>query len=122
MIAPEKALPACANIRIPVIISQFHGLIHRTVTVSQVGRLRCSKVGSKAFLSAGRVSAGCDTFDHMLFDNSQSDSIRKVHKTTIREDPLRALPRNDNLYLMGFQSGKEGDVVVGGRGERGRRR
>jgi hypothetical protein len=65
MIASEKALPTRANIWIPVIVSQFQGLIHPTVTVPQVGRLRCSKVGSKAFLSAKLVSAGCDTCDHI---------------------------------------------------------
>jgi hypothetical protein len=83
MIAPEKAFPARANIRISIIISQFLGLIHRTATVSQVGSLRCSKVGSKTFLSTGQVSAGCETCDHMLFDNSPSDCVRKVHKDTI---------------------------------------
>jgi hypothetical protein len=51
MVAPDEALPARANIRIPIIISQFHGLIHPTVTVSQVGRLRRPQVGSKTFLS-----------------------------------------------------------------------
>jgi hypothetical protein len=71
-------------------------------------------MSSKAFLSAGLVLAWCDTCGHMLFDNSQSDSVRKVHKATICENPLRALPRNDNLYLIGFQSGKERNVVVGG--------
>ena len=119
MVAPDEALPARANIRIPIIISQFHGLIHPTVTVSQVGRLRFSKVSSKAFLSAGLASAGCNICDHILFDNSQSDSVCKVHKATIRENPLRTLPRNDNLYLIGFQSGKERNVAVGGRGGKG---
>ena len=56
MIAPNEALPARANIRIPIIISQFHGLIHPTVTVSQVGRLRCPQMGSKAFYSTGLIS------------------------------------------------------------------
>jgi hypothetical protein len=51
MVAPDEAFPARANIRIPVIISQFHDLIRPTITVSQVGRLRFPQVGSKAFLS-----------------------------------------------------------------------
>ena len=51
MVAPNEALPARANIRIPVIISQFHSLIHPTVTVSQVSRLRRPQMGSKALLS-----------------------------------------------------------------------
>jgi hypothetical protein len=53
MIAPDQALPARANIRIPVVISQLEGLIHPTVTVSQVGRLRRPQVGPKAFFSTG---------------------------------------------------------------------
>jgi hypothetical protein len=51
MVTPDEALPARANIRIPIVISQFYGLIHPTVTVSQVGRLRRPQVGSKTFLS-----------------------------------------------------------------------
>jgi hypothetical protein len=55
MVTPDEALPARANIRIPKIISQFYGLVHPTVTVSQVGRLRCSQMGPKAFDSTGRL-------------------------------------------------------------------
>jgi hypothetical protein len=51
MVAPDEALPARTNIRVPIIISQFHGLIHRIVTVSQVGCLRRPQVGSKTLLS-----------------------------------------------------------------------
>ena len=58
MVAPSKALPARPNIRIPKIVSQFHGLVHPTVTVSQVGRLRCPQVGSKTFLCTRPISAG----------------------------------------------------------------
>jgi hypothetical protein len=50
MVAADKALPAGADVRIPVIISQFDGLIHRTVTVSQVRRLRRPQVGVKTFV------------------------------------------------------------------------
>ena len=53
MVTTDEALPARANIRIPIIISQFQGLIHPAVTVSQVGRLRCPQMGSKAFFSTG---------------------------------------------------------------------
>jgi len=56
MIAPDEALPARANIRIPIIVSQFHGLIHPTVTVSQVGSLRCPQMGPKAFFPTGLIS------------------------------------------------------------------
>jgi hypothetical protein len=114
MVSPNEALPARANIQIPIIVSQFHGLIHPTVTISQVGRLRCSRWAPKHSFPLGRYQRECDTCDHMLFDNSQSDSVRKVHKATICENPLRALPRNDNLYLIGFQSGKEGNGAIGG--------
>ena len=38
--------------------------------------------------------------EHILLNNSQSDCIRKVHKATICEDPLRALPRDDNLHFI----------------------
>jgi hypothetical protein len=53
MVTPNEALPTRANIRIPIIISQFEGLIHPAVTVSQVGRLRRPQVGPKAFFSTG---------------------------------------------------------------------
>ena len=65
MIAPDEALPARANIRIPIIVSQFHGLIHPTVTISQVGRLRCPQMGSKAFYSTGLVSGYEHQCNHM---------------------------------------------------------
>jgi hypothetical protein len=52
MVAPDEALPARANVRIPIIISQFYGLIHPTITVSQVGRLWCPQMSSKTFYSA----------------------------------------------------------------------
>jgi hypothetical protein len=97
MITPDEALPARANIRIPIVISQLNGLIHPTVTVSQVGRLRCPQVGSKTFFSTVLVSAGCDTCDHVLFDNSQSDRVCKVYEAAICEDPWRAETGNDNL-------------------------
>jgi hypothetical protein len=90
MVTTDEALPARANIRIPIIISQLNGLIHRTVTVSQVGRLRCPQVGSKAFFSTVLVSTGCDTCDHMLFE------------AAICEDPWRAETGNDNLLLFSF--------------------
>jgi hypothetical protein len=102
MVTTDEALPARANIRIPIIISQLNGLIHRTVTVSQVGRLRCPQVGSKAFFSTVLVSTGCDTCDHMLFDNSQSDRVCKVYEAAICEDPWRAETGNDNLLLFSF--------------------
>ena len=98
MVSPDEALPARANVRIPEIISQFYSLVHPTFTVSQVGRLRCSKVGSKAFLSAELVSAGCNTCDHMLFNNSQSDSVCKVYEAAICDDPWSAEAGNDNLH------------------------
>jgi len=78
MVAPDEALPAGANIRIPKIISQFHGLIHPAVSVSQVGRLRCPEMGPKAFFS-------------------KSDCVCKVYEAAIREDPLRAEAGNDNV-------------------------
>jgi len=81
MVTPDEALPARANIRIPIIISQFYGLIHPTVTVSQVGRLGRPQMGSKTFLS-------------------KSDCVCKVHKATVCEDPLRALPRDDNVERL----------------------
>jgi len=49
----------------------------------------------------------------MHFNNSQSDSVRKVNKATICENPLRALPGDDNLDLIGFPSEKKRTVVVG---------
>jgi len=81
MVSPDEALPARANVRIPEIISQFYSLVHPTFTVSQVGRLRCSKVGSKAF-----------------FNNSQSDSVCKVYEAAICDDPWSAEAGNDNLH------------------------
>ena len=104
MVTPNEALPARANIRIPEIISQFHGLVHPAVTVSQVGRLGCSKVCPKAFLSAGLGISGFARA-HVTITvcssttNSQSNSVRKVQKSTVCEDPLRALPRDYNLHF-----------------------
>jgi hypothetical protein len=49
MIASENALPTRADIRIPIIVSQFQSLVHPTVSVSQIGRLRCAQMSSKAF-------------------------------------------------------------------------
>ena len=51
MVTPDEALPAGADVGIPVIISQFESLIHPTVTVPQVRRLRRPQVSAKAFLS-----------------------------------------------------------------------
>ena len=51
MVAPQKALPAGADVRIPEILSQFDGLILRAVTVPQVRRLGCPQVGAKTLLS-----------------------------------------------------------------------
>ena len=51
MVAPDEALPAGANVGIIVIVSQLESLIHPTITVSQVRRLRRPQVGAKTFLS-----------------------------------------------------------------------
>jgi hypothetical protein len=99
MIAPDEALPTRANIRIPIIISQFYGLIHPTVTVSQVRRLRRPQMGSKAFYSTG-LASGHDHKCNDNINNSQSDCVCKVYETAICEDPWRAEARNDNLQIL----------------------
>jgi hypothetical protein len=52
MVAPQEALPAGADVRIPKIVSQFDGLILRAVTVPQIRRLGRPQVGAKTLLSA----------------------------------------------------------------------
>jgi hypothetical protein len=58
MVTPDEALPAGANVRIPVVLSQFKGLIHPTVSVPQVRRLRRPQVGTETFYSTSSSRAG----------------------------------------------------------------
>ena len=51
--------------------------------------------------------SGYDRGNYKPMENSQSESVRKVHKAPVRKDPQRTLARNDNLHMLhniGFQS------------------
>jgi len=48
MVAADEALPARAEVKIRIIVSQLYDLLHPTVTVSQVRCLRRPKVDIEA--------------------------------------------------------------------------
>jgi hypothetical protein len=69
MIAPDEALPACANNIIPIVVSQLYGLIDPTATIAQVCCLRRPEVCTEALYI-------------------EAESIRVMQKAAVCEDPL----------------------------------
>jgi hypothetical protein len=52
MIAPDEALPACADNIIPIVVSQLYGLVGPTATVAQICCLRRPEVCTEALYIA----------------------------------------------------------------------
>jgi len=52
MITPDKALPACADYIIPIVVSQLYGLIDPTATIAQICCLRLPEVCTEALYIA----------------------------------------------------------------------
>ncbi len=63
MVASCKALPACADVRIAIILSQFEGLVHVAVSVAQIRRLWVAEMGSEALdpTASKRLRVGTHT-------------------------------------------------------------
>ena len=49
MVSSDEALPAGPDDRIPVVISELHGLIYPEMAIAKVGRLRDTEMGTEAF-------------------------------------------------------------------------
>ena len=55
VVAAYNALPAGADRRIAKVCSEFHSLVHCTVTITKVCRLRIAQVEAKAFSGADQM-------------------------------------------------------------------
>lgn len=53
MVASDKALPTRADVWISVVLSQLEGLVHPTVPVAQIRRLRVTEVSTEALDPTG---------------------------------------------------------------------
>ena len=49
VVAADERLAACTDGRAAVILTELHGLIHPTVAVTEVGRLRVTQMEAQAF-------------------------------------------------------------------------
>jgi hypothetical protein len=48
VVSPDEALPAGPDDRVPVVMSQFEGLVNPAVAIAKVGRLRGTEMGTEA--------------------------------------------------------------------------
>lgn len=48
MVSTDKTLETSANTREAKVLTQLNRLVHPTIAIAQIGRLRCTKVNSKA--------------------------------------------------------------------------
>ena len=48
VVSPDEALPAGPDDRIPVVISELHGLIYPAMAIAKVGRLWGTEMGTEA--------------------------------------------------------------------------
>jgi hypothetical protein len=107
MVAPDKTLPASAKIRIPIIISQFKGLVHPTVTVSQVGRLRRPQMGTETFSSTGSGISGMRDKRKRLNNANRSTTYNPIAFAKCRKPPSARThgslrPEMITLTIFGF--------------------